>query len=123
MKIDDTILKALQQATSYRGGQVDLARKAGLNKTHINHYLSGAVKNMELETWQKLAPHLSEYLPDNYISIGGNNNGTAQNFNGSVDPSAELKYKNNMTSKIINSDELDAETKIKVLRIINEQHT
>lgn len=118
MKITKEIKAALNKAVEARGGQAELARKAGLSKQHINNYVSGRVESITLENWQKLAPALRPYLGDTVIQVGGANHGSIATNHGT---GADSKLsKDEMIKKILNSSDLDAETKVKVMKILSE---
>ncbi len=70
MKITVDMFNALRAITNYRGGQALLAKKCGLPHQHIQKYVTGKVKEITLENWLKLLPHLKPYLKDNYTPKG-----------------------------------------------------
>lgn len=61
MRITDSIRKAIQKAVEVRGygGQTHLAASAGLDSSHISRYLSGEIKEIKSDNWDKLRPFLS----------------------------------------------------------------
>lgn len=119
MIIDKIIHEAIRQATAERGGQAELAQKSGLGISHINKYVNGKVKGITLENWEKLAPHLKAYLPENYLEVKGHNSGNIQQHSG-IGDQVIRDVKRGLTNKILDSEEIDAETKVKVLKIIND---
>jgi len=68
MKITDEMIEALRDATCGRGLAAELARKSGVAKESISRYLSGKCRDMELETWEKLCPHIRKCLSHGKIT-------------------------------------------------------
>lgn len=61
--ISEDIKKAIRQAVNKYDSQAELARQCRIHKSYIHHYLSGRVKNITLENWQKLYSHIRDFLP------------------------------------------------------------
>ncbi|MBE6356359.1 MAG: hypothetical protein E7058_04505 [Lentisphaerae bacterium] len=63
MKIDDSILHALRQAVENCGGAKELAAKCQVSASNISRYLSGKVKSITDDCWEKLLPELDLPVP------------------------------------------------------------
>lgn len=63
MKIDDTILHALRQAVGDCGGAKEFAAKCQVSASNISRYLSGKVKSITDDCWEKLLPELDLPAP------------------------------------------------------------
>ena len=58
MRIDDRIMQALRQAVAAAGGAKELAQRSGVSASNISRYLSGKVRSMTDDCWEKLRPEL-----------------------------------------------------------------
>ena len=58
MRIDDRIMQALKQAVAAAGGAKELAQRSGVSASNISRYLSGKVRSMTDDCWEKLRPEL-----------------------------------------------------------------
>lgn len=123
MKINEIILKAIKAAVSDLGSQVELAERSGLPKQHINQYISGKVKGINKGTWAQLYPNIKKYLPENYLNVSGGSIGHVIQGGtnvGNHQGGGENIYKEKLTAKILNNKELNAEEKVKMLKLLNE---
>lgn len=58
MRIDDTILHALRKAVAEAGDAKEFALKCQVSASNISRYLSGKVKSITDECWERLRPEL-----------------------------------------------------------------
>ena len=72
MRIDERILAALKSAVAEAGGAKELARKSGVSASNISRYLSGKVRSITDDCWEKLLPELTLAAP-------GHTSGTVTN--------------------------------------------
>ena len=56
-------LEALRKAVAALGSQNELSRRSGVPQCYISRYLSGTVKHIRDDVWDKLEPHLRKYMP------------------------------------------------------------
>jgi transcriptional regulator with XRE-family HTH domain len=56
-------IEALRKAVAYLGSQSELARRSGVPQGYITKYLSGMVKTISDDVWDKLEPHLRRFMP------------------------------------------------------------
>lgn len=61
MKIDRSILQALEEAVSACGGAKEFAAKCGISASNISRYLSGKVRSITDDCWDKLKNELPLY--------------------------------------------------------------
>ncbi len=59
MRIDDKILHALKIAVASAGGAKELAARCGVSASNISRYLSGKVRSITDDCWEKMLPELS----------------------------------------------------------------
>lgn len=59
MRIDDTILRALRRAVDEAGGAKEFAARCQVSASNISRYLSGKVKTVTDDCWEKLRPELN----------------------------------------------------------------
>ena len=62
MRIDDWVLQALRQAVIQAGDAKELAARSQVSASNISRYLSGKVKTITDDCWEKLQPFL-EFSP------------------------------------------------------------
>ncbi|MBQ9803627.1 MAG: LexA family transcriptional regulator [Lentisphaeria bacterium] len=72
MRIDDKILHALKMAVATAGGAKELASRCGVSASNISRYLSGKVRSITDDCWEKLLPVLE--LPSPGEAAGTINN-------------------------------------------------
>ncbi len=58
MRIDDRVLRALRQAVIQAGDAKELAARSQVSASNISRYLSGKVKTITDDCWEKLLPFL-----------------------------------------------------------------
>jgi Cro/C1-type helix-turn-helix DNA-binding protein len=58
MKLTKEIKNAIRIAIENQGTAVELARLTGIKQQNFSRYMSGEVKSITLETWQKLEPYI-----------------------------------------------------------------
>ncbi len=63
MKIDDKILHALKMAVVSAGGAKELAARCGVSASNISRYLSGKVRSVTDDCWEKLQSVLDMPAP------------------------------------------------------------
>lgn len=56
-------LDALRKAVAALGSQNELSRRSGVPQGYITKYLSGSIKTIRDDVWDKLEPHLRKYMP------------------------------------------------------------
>lgn len=82
MRLDKNVLHALRKAITSVGSQREFAGLTGIHEVNISKYLSGKVTKVELETWEKLYPHIKGYLPANsnlpQITAGNTSDGAEE---------------------------------------------
>lgn len=93
----------------------------GVSKSAASNWLNGGSKTMRKSTWEQLLPHIEKYLPKNF-SLPTNNNGAMIVNNGGVNNGNAVSgyYFSQMIKKILDSDKLTAEEKVKVISVLNE---
>lgn len=67
-KLDETILHAIMQAIQAAGSQAALCKASGISTSIMSRYVKGGVENINRGTWELLLPHISPYLPPEYLS-------------------------------------------------------
>ncbi len=68
MILDEKIINAIQLAVANAGGQTAFAACVGTTPQNISKYLNGKVKQIRVESWVELLPHIYEYLPKGYVA-------------------------------------------------------
>ncbi|MBR2345371.1 MAG: hypothetical protein IKA71_06255 [Lentisphaeria bacterium] len=63
MRIDENILHALRMAVAESGGAKEFAARCGVSASNISRYLSGKVRSITDDCWEKLAGELSVHQP------------------------------------------------------------
>ena len=63
MRITENILHALRKAVMEAGDAKEFAAKTGVSASNISRYLSGKVKSITDDCWEKLQPELDLALP------------------------------------------------------------
>jgi hypothetical protein len=63
MRINDHILHALRQAVETAGGAKELAARSQVSASNISRYLSGKVRSITDDCWEKLLPFLEFSAP------------------------------------------------------------
>lgn len=61
MKITPELQAKLQSASTVAGGAGEFARRCGIDPGNISRYLSGKVKSISDDNWQKLSEYLDKY--------------------------------------------------------------
>ncbi len=101
MKITEDILGALQSAIDVIGSQSEFAHKANINMHTLSNYLTNKTQSIKEDTWEKIYPLISPYLP----------------------PSSEIIKKRSVASKFSSGEfdfvELNSDEKI-LLEAFNE---
>ena len=70
MKISETFSKAMTLAIEDLGSQRRLAYLSGLTSANISKYMAGEIRNMRVESWQKLEPILKHYMTrEEHLSV------------------------------------------------------
>jgi hypothetical protein len=62
MKITSDIKMAIESACAWHGGHIGLARLIGVNNSAITKYLNGDIKTVKHETWDRMYPHIEQFL-------------------------------------------------------------
>ena len=68
-KVTADILKALQDGIVSIGSLTEFSRKANVNRETLAHFLSRKTHSLTADTWEKIAPLLRPYLPENADSM------------------------------------------------------
>lgn len=63
MRIDEKVLHALKMAVVSAGGAKELALRCGVSASNISRYLSGKVRSITDDCWEKLLPELELPAP------------------------------------------------------------
>lgn len=63
MRINDHILHSLRQAVETAGGAKELAARSQVSASNISRYLSGKVRSITDECWERLVPFLDLPVP------------------------------------------------------------
>lgn len=58
MRIDDNILRALKRAVEESGGGKEFAARCQVSASNISRYLSGKVRSVSDDSWEKIRPFL-----------------------------------------------------------------
>ena len=122
----DEIRNALKQKMAEGMTQDELAKKAGVSRSHICHLKNGSrsIGGISLETLLKLFPHATIHLNGDTISgTATSTNGIAvvgNHFSGSVAHTPECKEKLDAISGAVLDPDIPDDAKIKVLKIIKE---
>ena len=67
MRFNEEIQIAILDAADELGSLKLLAEAAGITCPQLNIYANGKVNRIRRSTWTKLAPHISKYLPDDFM--------------------------------------------------------
>lgn len=99
----------------------DIGKFGGVARSAVARWFNGEAKTMRRSTWLKLLPHIEKYLPKDF-SLPTNNNGAMIVNNGGVNNGNAVSgyYFSQMIKKILDSDKLTAEEKVKVISVLNE---
>ena len=108
--IIDTLKKEYADGATYK----ELEKKYGVSRTYIHQLLHGnrPVSRLTLEFFFKLFPHATVSITGNTVAQvvnNGNNSGTMTGI-GTSDP----------TDKILDSEDLTAEEKIKMIKVLKK---
>jgi DNA-binding Xre family transcriptional regulator len=68
MKLTKEIKQAIREAIERHGTAIELSRVTGIKQQNFSRYLSGEIKNITIETWQKLQPELNISDSNNLIT-------------------------------------------------------
>ena len=115
MDIYQEIREALIREWRSGATQQEMADRAGVTNPYINNLLSGKrkVESMKLETLFKLFPNAeikldrTQIAGDNAIQVGGN-------------LTVAGRDDSDVTDKILSTDDLTAEEKVKVLKVLKK---
>ena len=120
-KITQEILSAIRmrrdtEALSYE----DMGNLVGVNKSSIGKWFSGETQMLRREVWQKLYPCIQKYLPSNFNPLE-NSGAVVVNYGGTNYGNAISNYTMSVVlKKIIDSENLTAEEKIKFIKVLQE---
>ena len=91
-----------------------------MKHSSVCQWFSGKTASMYESTFNRLLPHIQQYLPSGYIQL--QNNGAAIiNNNGTNDGNTVTHYALSVVlKKIIDSKNLTAEEKIKFIKVLQE---
>lgn len=68
-KPNDDMLKALRTGIESIGSLTEFSNRANVNKETLAHFLSRKTHSLTADTWEKIYPLLSPYLPANTNEI------------------------------------------------------
>ena len=121
-QVDAKIIRAVKAAAEDAGSEAELARKSGVNRPTLNMLSNGKTKSITRANWEKLLPFLAPYLKvgDNAVfqRVDAHHNGTVNVVNGSNQISDSCLSA--IIDKIVAADELTAEEKIKVIKVLKK---
>jgi DNA-binding Xre family transcriptional regulator len=123
-QVDAKIIRAVKAAAEDAGSEAELARKSGVNRPTLNMLSNGKTKSITRANWEKLLPFLAPYLKvgDNAVfqrvDAHAHHNGTVNVVNGSNQISDSCLSA--IIDKILAADELTAEEKIKVIKVLKK---
>lgn len=122
IKIDKFVRQALESILCERGKTKRLSDVTGISKSQLSKFRTGATKSISTADWEKLLPYISKYLPTQ--QIGNNNSGISVVINqgkiNQVNHTADGSIENLM-NQIIDNQELSAETKVEMLKILKNE--
>ncbi len=115
MKLSPAIVTALRKAIEHAGTQTAFATLTGVRQNNLARYLSGTIKKVEQETWEKLFPHIKAFMAEHEL----------QKFQRQLLPSLHESIPPDNTRlefirHICYSKELDAETKLRLIKEVLE---
>lgn len=123
VKIDKFVRQALEAILSEHGKTARIADVTGIQKSQLSKYRTGATRSMPAESWEKLLPYLSPYLP--VQQIGNNSSGinvvTNQKKIKQVNYVPAASGIEDLMERIIDNPELSAEAKIEMLKMLKKE--
>lgn len=99
----------------------DIGELCNVAKSAVSSWFNGKSKTIRKSTWDNLFPHIEKYLPKDF-SVSANNSAVIVN-NGGVNNGNAVSgyYFSIIINKILNSDKLTAEEKLKMIAVLNEE--
>lgn len=120
--ITDEVLAALQAWKKEENLTCEgIGKLCGVANTAVAKWFNGTSKTLRKSTWDNLFPHIEKYLPKDF-SVSANNSAVIVN-NGGVNNGNAVSgyYFSIIINKILNSDKLTAEEKLKMIAVLNEE--
>lgn len=114
--IDLSIANGFRRMKAAVGTDVEMARILGLSKAHVGRILKGKTMYLEDETWARIQGTLDRYIISDEVNVSGTVHGVVLN-SGTVINNHCLSA---VMDKILASDELTAEEKVKVLQVLKK---
>lgn len=115
MKLSPAIVAALRKAIEHTGTQTAFAAITGVRQNNLARYLSGTIKKVETETWEKLFPHIKPFMTEYELQKFQKNVSVILHEQDDV-PHKTLDF----IRHICYSKELDTETKIRLIKELLE---
>lgn len=120
--ITDAVRVALEQWRNEENLTFDdIGDIAGVDKSSVSKWFNGVSRKIRKSTWDSLFPHIEKYLPKDF-SVSANNSAVIVN-NGGVNNGNAVSghYFSIIINKILNSDKLTPEEKLKMIAVLNEE--
>ena len=130
MDIYQEIQERLKRERDSGATQNEMSRRTGLGQSHISRLLDAKrgteqMKRLGLETFFKLFPDARIVFGDEARVIGDVTNNKGQVVNGDVHGSVSSpggsETAADFLKRIMDADNIDAETKVKIYKIINNE--
>ena len=127
---DKIIQQAVRNAVNKFGSQAELEKRTGILQKDISRYVSGKGKFFTPKAWGSLYKYIQEFLPENYTEnfisnddrsinlIGYNHETIVVHSIAGLTTAKEIK--SDLVKNIIDSNEFDQETKLKIISLINK---
>lgn len=98
-----------------------IGKLCGVDKSSVSSWFNGVSRKIRKSTWDNLFPHIEKYLPKDF-SVSANNSAVIVN-NGGVNNGNAVSghYFSIIINKILNSEKLTAEEKLKMIAVLNEE--
>ena len=122
MKIINLELSNAFRRMKFREGTATaMARKLGLSKGHIGRILHGTTQYLSDETWARIAPIITPYIRQDGPTSSPVTQTNTGNVAGVNNGQMYADCLSAVIDRILAADELTAEEKIKVLKIIQRK--
>lgn len=120
-------IKSVMQEQCRNSTQDQYSKKIGISQGHLNHLMNGKrkIESISLGTFFKIFPNASVKINGDTVVTknSGINNGVMGINHGTVNTTTDLLKDSSLDSimdKILSSEELSAEEKVKVLKVLKK---